>query len=53
MCAHYLTAHVTHSKGAENPSLTMHIPFELIRHRHYGNGHNHPIRRVDEIRQRA
>lgn len=45
----YLATYVSNSKGAENPSLAMHVPFELICHGHDGYRHDHTVRRIDKI----
>jgi hypothetical protein len=44
---------VSNRKGREDPSLVVERPFEVVRHLDDGDGHDDPVRRVDEVGQRA
>lgn len=45
----YLTGEVSESEGGQDPSLPVEVPFELVGHQDDGNGHDDPVRGVDEV----
>lgn len=49
----YLTSDVSEGEGAEDPSLPVERPLELVCHRDDGHRHYDPVGGVDEVGRRA